>query len=399
MAKKSILFVDDEPKILTGLERMLRLLRKDMEFHFEESGSKALAFMAAHHVDVIVSDMRMPGMDGAALLAAVQQQFPHVTRVILSGQVNEDAILLTAGVAHQFLVKPSSRETLQAMLERACALQDLLGNEPLQALISSLGSLPSLPSVYSELQRQLKDSKCALKDIAAIIEQDMAMSAKMLQLVNSAFFGFFKNIDSPARAVNLLGLDTVKALVLGVGIFSELSLKDDKSFSVQSLWNHSMGVAAFAKKIAQEETNVRECIDNSFIAGLVHDIGKLIFFSNIRQQYAEVVSLAVEQRLEAYQAEQQILKADHAEAGGYLIGLWGLPGPVVEAVTFHHRLQQYPLPSFCPAVAVHCADVIYHLLKPQKQGVAPQPDLQYLEQAGLGDRFDRWMEICREMGV
>lgn len=399
MEKNSVLFVDDEPNILSGLKRMLRFLRHDMDFHFVESGKDALAFMAEHHVDIIVSDMRMPGMDGATLLTKVQEQFPHAIRIMLTGQADEESILRTVGVTHQFLAKPSSPEILKEVLGRSCALRDLLKNESLKAMISSLGSLPSLPTTYAALQNKLRDPECSLAAIAAIIEQDLAMSAKILQLVNSAFFGFFRNIDSPARAVNLLGLDTVKALVLGVGVFSELKPVADNTFSAPSLWSHSMGVAAFAKTITEAETDVKECADQAFISGIVHDIGKLLFHANIHQRYAEVIALAKEQQLETYLAEQQVLNADHADAGGYLIGLWGLPGAVVEAVAFHHRLDHYPDPSFCPAVAVHAADVIYHRLHPHPYFAAPNLNLTYLQQAGVGDRFNHWLELCRELAL
>jgi len=399
MGKNSILFVDDEPNILSGLQRMLRFMRHEMDFHFVGSGKEALAFLEGQHVDVIVSDMRMPGMDGAALLAVVQERFPHVIRIMLTGQADEESILRTVGVAHQLLAKPSSPEILKEVLGRSCALGELLQNEPLKALISSLGSLPSLPATYAALQRKLKDPECVLNDVAAIIEQDLAMSAKVLQLVNSAFFGFFKNIDSPARAVNLLGLDTVKALALGVGVFNEFKPSADKTFSVQSLWNHSMGVAAFAKRIAQEETGRKESADHAFIAGLIHDIGKLLFYASIHQRYVTVVELAKSELVEIYRAEQQILNADHADAGGYLIGLWGLPGPVVEAVAFHHRLDHYPEPSFCPAVAVHAADIIYHTLHPDPRFAAPILNSPYLARAGVGDRFDHWLALCRQLGI
>ena len=225
------------------------------------------------------------------------------------------------------------------------------------------------------------------------------MSAKVLQLVNSAFFGFFKHVESPARAVNLLGLDTVRALALGVGVFTEIKPTADASFSMQSLWDHSMGVAVCAKTIAQAETNVKACIDNAFIAGLIHDIGVLLFHSSIHQKYSEVIALAKERKIELYLAEQQLLNADHAAAGGYLIGLWGLPGSVVEAIAFHHQLDLFPSPSFCPAVAVHAGDVIYHRLKPDQHSVPPSLNLSYLEQAGVGDRFDHWLELCQELGL
>jgi len=397
--KKSILFVDDEPNILAGLKRMLRFLRHEMDMHFVESGEEALAFIATEHVDMIVSDMRMPGMDGATLLAIVQDRYPHIVRFMLSGQSNKESILRTVGVVHQFLAKPISSEVLKEALARACALQDLMRNTHVKSLISRVGNLPSLPSVYSELQRRLQDPECPLSDIADVISQDLAMSAKVLQLVNSSFFGFYKKIDSPVRAVNLLGIDIVKSLVLVVGIFNEVKPVAETSFSMQNLLEHSLGVAELSRKIVQAETDAKEEADNAFLAGLVHDIGKLLLFSSVEREYAEVLRLAKEQEVEFFQAEQQVLNADHAAAGGYLMGIWGLPGPVVEAVAFHHRLDHYPEPSFCLAVAVHAADFFYHRLKPHAPGLPPALNGPYLERARLGNRLDHWHACCREMEV
>lgn len=399
MTKPSILFVDDEPNILSGLKRMFRALRQEMDFYFVESGQEALDLMAEHAVDVVVSDMRMPGMDGAALLFLVQERFPHAIRIMLTGQADEESVLRTVGVVHQFIAKPSDPETLREVLERACALQNLMKNEQLKTLVSSLGKLPSLPAVYAQLQRKLREPDCALADIGSIIEQDLAMSAKILQLVNSSFFGFFKNIDSPTRAVNLLGLDTVKSLVLTVGIFSELKPVDTKIFSGQALWEHSVGVAAFAKAITQTETDSKIMTENAFTAGFLHDIGKLLLFSSLQDRYIETIELAQRDNLTIYQAEQQILNATHGDVGGYLLGLWGLPGAVTETASFHHCLDQYPNPSFCPTVAVHAADVIYYLLHPDRHADTPVLNMPYLERTGVGHRFDHWLEQCRQLEI
>ncbi|MGD9948099.1 MAG: HDOD domain-containing protein [Desulfobulbus sp.] len=398
MAKKSILFVDDEPNVLSGLQRMFRVLRHEHDFHFLESGQAALDFMAEHVVDVIVSDMRMPGMDGAKLLQRVQIEYPHVIRIMLTGQADEESILRTVGVVHQFIAKPSDSETLKGVLGRACALQDLMQDEQLKKLVAGIGNLPSLPTVYAQLQQKLRDPECSLADIAKIVEQDLAMSAKVLQLVNSAFFGLYKNIDSVARAVNLLGLDTVKALVLSVGVFTELQpTAESKSFSLKTLWNHSMGVAAYAKIITQVETDSKEMIDEVFIAGFMHDIGKLLLFSNSQERYIETIGLARKEKWTADQAERVVLHATHGDVGGYLLGLWGLPSSVVETAAFHHRLGHYPAPFFCPAIAVHAADVIYHQFNPDEHISIPELNMPYLEQIGLSNRFDHWQELCREI--
>lgn len=396
--KTAALFVDDEPNILSGLKRMLRVMRDDLDFHFAEGGREALEILANHHIDIIVSDMRMPGMDGAALLAAVQESYPHVIRIMLTGQADEQSMLRTVGVVHQLLAKPINPEILKQVLLRACALRDVMKNGLLKSLVSSLGQLPSLPSVYAELQKKIQDPECAIGDVAAIIEKDMAMSVKVLQLVNSAFFGMYENVTSPVRAVNLLGLDTVKALVLGVGVFSKLKTAPSKIFSVGALWNHSMMTAALAKKIALAETDDKLFIDTVFIAGIMHDVGKLLLFSSLQNSYLTAVALAREQHLPLCQAEQNVFHSDHGAVGGYLMGLWGFPSIVVESIAFHHRLDAYPEPSFSPAVVIHAADVIYYQLFPEMSvGAAPVLNREYLEQAGLDGNYEQWQDICREM--
>jgi HD-like signal output (HDOD) protein len=396
--KTTALFVDDEPNILSGLKRMLRVMRQEMDFHFAESGKEALEILTSQHIDVIVSDMRMPGMDGASLLTAVQEKYPHVIRIMLTGHADEEAILRTVGVVHQFLAKPVDPDSLKAVLSRACALQDLMKNDHLKSLVSSLGKLPSLPSVYAELQKKLMNPECVIGDVAAILEKDMAMSAKVLQLVNSAFFGLYKNVDSILHAVNLLGLDTVKALVLGVGVFSEFKTTPSAVFSVGALWDHSVTTAAFAKKIAAMETDNKQLVDTVFIAGMMHDVGKLLLFSSLQDDYLRAVAMAREQGIPLCQAEQVVFNANHGNVGSYLMGLWGLPGGVVESIAFHHHLDAYPEPSFSPAVAIHAADVIYYQLNPKSSvGAPPILNQVYLEQAGLGEKFGQWLTICREM--
>jgi HD-like signal output (HDOD) protein len=396
MNKKTILFVDDEPNILAGLKRMLRPMRKIMNFQFAEDAPTALEFMASEDIDVVVSDMRMPGMDGAALLTIVKEQYPHAIRIMLTGQADDEAVMRTIGVVHQFLTKPTDPNDFKQVIKRASALQDLMADERLKQLVSGVGSLPSLPETYAGLQKALQNPDSSLADVAKIIEQDLAMSAKVLQLVNSAFFGLYNHVDSPFRAVNLLGLDTIRALVLGVGVFSEMKSGPSKLFSAKALWTHSMTTAAFAKTIASHESNDREMIDHSFIAGLLHDVGKLLLFSRKPEEYEQAIILARETPCTLREAEQKIFGACHGDIGSYLIGLWGLPGPVVEAIAFHHRMDNYPELSLCPPVIVHAADYIYSRLNPGYcPGEEPQLNEPVLERIGMQKQINTWIDLCK----
>lgn len=394
--QKKILFVDDEPNILAGLKRMLRSMRKEFDLYFAESGKEALNILESTAFDVVVSDMRMPGMDGAQLLAEIQEKYPYSIRIMLTGQANEESIMQTVGVVHQFLAKPCDPDHLKAVLLRASSLHELISHASLKKIVSQLGTLPSLPEVYAKLRKAMVDPEVAVADVAAIIEEDMAMSAKVLQLVNSAFFGLFQKVESPARAVNLLGLETVKNLVLGVGAFSEINATSNV-FSIKKLWAHSMAVGTIAKKIAMNESDDKELIDNSFVAGLLHDIGKLVLLAQLQEKYEQAVILADEQKIQLRMAEKEIFDTVHGDIGAYLMGLWGMPGAVVEAIGFHHRIDNYPGSGFSPAIAVHVADILYYENRLNEITGAPHVmDTVHLQSIGLEDKIDQWRELGTE---
>jgi HD-like signal output (HDOD) protein len=190
-------------------------------------------------------------------------------------------------------------------------------------------------------------------------------------------------------------LDLVRALVLSAGVFTELRPVGRQALRVEELQAHSLDVARCARLIATAESGHKEVADNACIAGMVHDAGKLLLAASLPGEYAEVLGQAREQGQACWQAERQVLAADHGLVGGYLLGLWGLPGPVVEAVTLHHRLEDDPEPSFSPALAVHAADALCHQLRPGTDGL-PRPELNtaLLERAGLLDRVDQWLALC-----
>jgi putative nucleotidyltransferase with HDIG domain len=393
--KKRILFIDDEANILQGLRRMLHPMRREWDMTFAEGGQAALEILAQDHFDVVVSDMRMPGMDGAQLLNHVMTQYPQTVRIILSGHSDRDIILGSVGLTHQFLAKPCEAELLKATVARACALRDFLGNETLKRVVSGMQSLPSLPTLYLEVVEEAQAPNGSLEKIGKIIERDMAMTAKVLQLVNSAFFGLRRQVSSPVQAVCLLGIDTIKALILSAQVFGHFHLHNTSSFSLDDLWHHSMAIAACAKRIAQSENCPRQLMDDMFMAGLLHDVGKLVLAANLPQQYEEALQRRQTEGLTDWQAEQAVLGTSHAEVGAYLLGLWGLPEPIVEALAFHHTPSACTDRSLSPLTTVHVANGFMHASDTQSRTVAGAwLDDAYISQVGLADRLPVWREHC-----
>lgn len=397
MNNKKVLFVDDEPNILDGLRRMLRSLRNEFDMQFAGSGSEALKLMAGHRFDVVITDMRMPGMDGAELLKTIKEKYPHTIRIMLTGQADETSILSTVGVVHQFLAKPCSPDQLKTVLVQAGALQDILSDGSLKDLISQIGSLPTLPTTYARLQKALASPDVEIADIGKIIERDIAMSAKILQLVNSAFFGIYTKVESPARAVSLLGLDTIKALVLGLEIFTQIKIPKD-IFPVETLWSHSLTVGKIAKAIAAGEGNDKDLLSNAFLSGILHDIGKLVLVSHLPDKYRQVIDLAWEENITLPEAELKVFGVGQAAVGAYLIGLWGFTQPIVEAIGFHPALDRYPTVAFTPALAVHVANILYYKHNPEEViGRNEELYLPALEKLGLLEKMAEWQGMCAEI--
>ncbi|MGK7346318.1 MAG: HDOD domain-containing protein [Candidatus Nitrospinota bacterium M3_3B_026] len=393
--KKSVLFVDDEPKILDGLRRMLRGMRGKWDMAFAKSGPEALQMLAEEPFDVIVTDMRMPGMDGAQLLDEVSNRYPQIVRIVLSGQSDREMIFKSVGPAHQYLTKPCDADTLKAVVGKACALRDILKEETVKKMVSRIKSLPSIPSLYFELIEEIENPEGSMAAIGGIISKDLGMTAKILQLVNSAFFGLPQRVSSPAQAASLLGLDIIKALVLSTGIFSQFEKTRVPGFSMDELWRHSGAAAVCAKEIAKTEGVDGKTIDDSFMAGMLHDVGILILASNFPEEYGEILKLAEKEDLKLSAAETRVLGTSHAEVGGYLLGLWGLPDVIVEAAFFHHAPGKADPAGFSPLVATHVASSLEgEVSRSRTMRTVGGVDEDFLASIGLAERLPVWREAC-----
>ncbi len=398
MGKKRILFVDDEKLVLDGLRRALRSMRKIVEMDFATGGHEALEAMSRQPFDVVVCDMRMPGMDGAQLLLKVKERYPSTIRIILTGQADDSATKRAIHVAHQFLMKPCEHEKLKTILKRACLLHELMTHPFLKSTVSGIDHLPSLPDIYIKIQQILDDPGSSVEDLAAVVEKDIAMSSKLLQLVNSAFFGYFNDVKSPAKAVHLLGIETVKSLVLALKVFSGFENEETDPDFLTYLWNHSFETAIFSRAIMNSVSEDKTDVENAFVSGLLHDIGKLVLASSLHEDYKKAMEIAQKDQVELRRAEFRVFRASHAEVGGYLLGIWGIPGDVVEAVTFHHRSHQYPGKHFTIAATVACADMISHTLQPETCiGSMPVLDPKIFVNQEMTGEIDKWQQMCREI--
>jgi HD-like signal output (HDOD) protein len=394
---KQILFVDDEPFILEALQRSLYSMRDAWKMRFANGGAEALKLMAEHPADVVVSDMRMPEMNGAQLLNEVARLHPKTVRVILSGFSDLEMIMDCLSGTHQFLTKPCNADTLKDVVGRALDMDEWVNNDKLKAIVSRMGTLPSMPTLYFDILKELGSPQATIENVGITIAQDPGMTAKMLQLVNSAFFGLRRQLTDPAEAVSQLGLETIKSLVLGIHVFSEFESSEKDGLSVQNLWQHSLATAATARRIAQWERQENNIVEESFTAGLLHDVGRLVFISNLPAEYAAAMKRSRDEQTPLVEIEKEVFGASHAEVGGYLLGLWGLPISLVEAAVFHHAPRQCRGRQFGPLSMVHASNVLAH---ERAEGLSstllPQMDYNYLGQIGMWERAQVWRHIPGE---
>ena len=393
--KTRILFVDDEPNVLSALRRMFHDMRGQWDMAFASDGPAGLAMIAERPFDVVVADMRMPGMDGAAFLREAQVLSPGAIRIVLSGHSDRDMILQTVRPAHQFLPKPCQPDELKAVIARTLSLSEVFLDDRVKNVVARLDSMPTVPRLYSALLEALGRENPSMREVAGLIAQDVGMSAGILKLVNSAFFGLRVHVSSPAHAVNLLGLEVVKALVLGVGLFDRFNKEAFRDFDLEKLWSHSLGTARLAREISAVENAQPEVREHCYIGGLLHDIGKLVMATNFPSAYRDVLTACQQGQGTILDMERQIFGASHAEVGAYLLGLWGVDDQVVRAVYLHHEPSRDRHAGFSPLLAVHVANRLEHELVVINQGYAINPlDDIFLEASGLADRLPVWREAC-----
>jgi putative nucleotidyltransferase with HDIG domain len=367
-----IVFVDDEPNVIEAMRRAMHGMRKEWDMEFVSSGPEALKCLARNPADVIVTDMRMPGMDGWQLLAEVKSLYPQTVRLVLSGYAEPGAIMRLVGTAHQYIAKPGESEVLKTAIAQTQLMRRLLSSDEIALMVGNVGTLPSFPKAFQEISSCLKQPSATVTEAAHIISRDVAMTANIMKLVNSAFFGARRLVTSVDRAVAFLGLDTLSALVLGHGLF-----QSGGSNATEALWSHSWRTAIAARAIANHERLPAPRVDESFLTGMLHDVGRVVFAS----------------RTESSSSADTMMQVDkhHAEVGAYLLGLWGFPSHIVAAVAQHHTPSQRADTGFDLTTIVHVADRLVHReldgnSEAGEFGIEPG----LLEPLGLTDHLSQW---------
>lgn len=388
---KRILFVDDESNVLDGIRRMLRSSRDAWDMEFVGSGNEALQACDECAFDVVVSDLRMPGMDGAYLLGEIRDLYPGTARIILSGYSDAELAAKAVGVAYRVLAKPCDPLELREAIGRVCTLQDVIGKPALRRVIGTIGELPALSATYLKLSRALQDKHTSVSTIATIMEQDVGMTAKILQVVNSGFFGISPQANSVAQAVSYLGMDVMKKLAMQTEIFRAFV---PCAGIPASFWKDMQRHSRNAAIIAGTLPVARQIHDVTIVFALLHDAGSFALASAMPDRFARVLEKVERTGCSQVEAEEAMFGISHAEIGAYLLGLWGMRSIGVEAIAHHHHPSRIAHEGLDPSLAVYLSDVIAHDVdehpKESDGGGLSASDRMELETLGLWDDYPQF---------
>lgn len=364
---KRVLFVDDEFALLDGLRARLRGMRDKWEMVFVESGARALTEIELRPFDVIVTDMRMPGMDGAELLNIVSERWPEAVRIVLSGYSDDGQSARLLTVAHQYLSKPCDVQQLENVVNRCIKLQLLLKEPRLRAAVGRIRQLPALPRTYAKLRQTMEKGDATVQEVSDVISADSVIAAKVLQIVNSAFFRLAKRVTRIEQAVTYLGFIAIRNLAMSVEVFSQWKKSNaPEGFDPERLQVQAQQVAAIARALASDSP----LRDDAMLAGLLHNIGYCVLIDQCPAEIERAARLARDKGIPMHEAERDVIGASHAEVGAYLLGIWGLPYQIIEAVAFQHTPQQVVQSEYDVLAVLATAETLAFADRPNAFGVS-----------------------------
>jgi len=392
--RKRILFVDDEVMVLKGLRRMLFRKRNQWDMDFVSSGVEALEKMGESSCDVIVTDMLMPGMSGEELLKEVRKNHPKVVRITLSGQAHRDFAEGYIFPSHQDLVKPCDEKTLTRVIEDALRASDLQVGGRVKKILARIDSLPVLPKLIVDMVDALQQSPVDLDLVGDLASRDVGMSAKLLSLVNSPYFGFRRKVADPSQAVVLLGAEAMRALVLTLHAFSCFKPDGVPGFSLKLLWDHCTRTSCIAKQLALFEGLDKEAVGQVSMAALLHDLGKLLLCADFTDEYNRILGEVRETNQVVSEVERKVLGTTHAQIGAYLLALWGIPSEVVDVIANHHSPQALDGKVSMDLMLFSANLFDHHLTIINPSYVQPELPMARFEALGVADKIEMWRNVA-----
>lgn len=388
---RRLLFVGCDDLWLGQIERDMACLQSKWQCSRAADCTQAVEKWAAGSFDTLILEGKTA--DGAKLLKTLEKELAQSICLVRCQTLDRATSALWKGTGAALVAEDTDATTLISTVKRGARIQGWMADTAIKQLVSQIRKLPAQPKLHTLVTDELKSENGSMDVVGKLISQEPIMSAKIMQVVNSAFFGLTREISDATESVMVLGAERIKALILLAGVFSQYSSAKCPGFSPEPVWGHSIQVGAFARAIALAETKNPRSAEAAFTAGLLHDIGKLVLAGNLPEMYDTVQRLKASKKITSREAELEILGTSHAELGACLLATWGLPLPILEALAWHHEPARSDEQGFTLLAAVHAANVF---AQESAGGDAPRDhiDIVYLQQAGLGDCRNRWREYC-----
>jgi len=358
--KIGVLFIENERSIIKELIQNVIPLQEEWDVFFAETGDRALQILADNQIDFVFSSPSITCSNGANVLSEVKKIFPETIRFALVPNLEHNTIAQVSQFVHQFATPPYTTESLKQRVERASNLQKNLKNPALIDLVKNTTSLPSLPEIYIQIEQEAIKPDFSLQKIAALIAKDPNLTSKILQIVNSAFFGLQREISNISFALSYLGINVVKSLIFYIHLFSNFKVTPENRKYLEQIWKHSLVVASNSFHLAQKYLTNKYEIDGAYTAGVLHDVGKFVLL-NTYNYPQNIILLTEEKMIDNYEAEMELYSCTHSDIGAYLLGLWGFPLTIIEAVSYHHNPSLLGKEQLTLATIVHIADFLYYI--------------------------------------
>lgn len=385
------MFVDDDPLVVRGLARNMSTMGAKMDISVRTSAADALKALEKELVDIIITDLYMPGTDGTALLNEVKSRYPTVIRFVLSGEARPEVMLQAARMSHQYLSKPCETARLYQTIVETLARLSTIKNPEVAKTISQLEGVPSRQTSLAEFIRLLNDNTSSMEKIAAGLKKDPGLSARLLKVANSSYFGHSGSVETLDDAIGLLGMDMIVSMAATHKLFAVTPPPAASNLNLDALWEHCIYVSTLVRHLGYKLKVPQSVLREAGTAALLHDIGKLVLAYAVPTGLAAAYTRAQADRMPGWQAEYFIFGNHHAEIGGCLLKLWGLPGSVVEAVSMHHSPHHSAETCVGPVTLLHIADMLAHA--GTNDGTTTFLDSAHLKTLGLPENLDYWLGL------
>lgn len=390
--RQPVLFVDDQPQILNGIKRMLRLKRDDWDVLCATSGQEALSMLESNKPGVIVTDMKMPHMDGADLLEEVRRRYPDMMRVVLSGYFEHEGFYRTAGSAHAYLMKPCDMNAIILTVERALNLKNFLNRPELLDCINNFTNKPSRPQIDDIIAHLLKKRATHIDFMASLSESGMDSDRVLEEFLMS----IPKEKMGSSITLNSIGIDRIRAILTRIHVldrYSEILAMNEE------LEDWGRKIARTAEALMLTKLNDTELLSDTYCAGLLAGLGIMVLWANEPGAYAEIEEKIHMTGMSFCDAEKEVFGVTHGEVSAYYLHHWGFSNAVVETCAFHHRpLLRREDQAIQPALMVHLAETLqtnnHGLGFDQESG--SETDMDYLNEYKLMSELDGWRTIVQD---